>query len=410
VWLFEEHIVVIVCNSHTEGSVWWSFLYIRCAVILESILGWMVSCLLTEEKMTASNEGLLGLRGFLAFSVVIYHIYISGVLEKYIYEYPKENLLYFINYVGPISVNIFFVISGFLIIKSLTNKRTIKFFFLNRILRIYPVFLTIHLFIFTVGPLIGYKWMVGIGFLQYSIHFFSNFFLLPGMFPLPIAQIVAWSLSYELTFYVLSGIVFFIYRNQYLNNYLKYIFYVFFALICIAIIYIRPNALFFIVGIALFLGEDQIKKLYKPKKIFYFNGIIFLALIYLSYGKEPFNIFIPALLCFLFFLSIITEHGLISKFLQINLLQYLGKISYSLYMWHTFIMFPLKKLMPKISLYVFNTSFTFIIYAVLTIVLSIITSHLSYKYIEIKLTDYLKQLLMWRKNYKPVRPIFNEKN
>lgn len=89
-----------------------------------------MSCLLTEEKVKASNEGLLGLRGFLALSVVIYHIYISGVLEKYIYEYPKENLLYFINYVGPISVNIFFVISGFLIIKSLTNKKTIKFFFL----------------------------------------------------------------------------------------------------------------------------------------------------------------------------------------------------------------------------------------------------------------------------------------
>lgn len=356
-----------------------------------------MSCLLTEEKMKASNEGLLGLRGFLAFSVVIYHIYISGILEKYIYEYPKDNLLYLINYVGPISVNIFFVISGFLIIKSLTNKKTIKFFFLNRLLRIYPVFLTIHLFIFTVGPLIGYKWMVGIGFTQYSIHFFSNFFLLPGMFPLPIAQIVAWSLSYELTFYVLSGIVFFIYRDQYLNNYLKYIFYVFFALICIAIIYIRPNTLFFIVGIALFLSEDQIKKLYKPKKILYFNGSIFLVLIYLSYDREPFNL-IPALLSYLFFLSIITEHGLISKFLQINLLKYLGKISYSLYMWHTFIMFPLKKLTPKISLYVNTTSFTFIIYAVLTIALSIIISHLSYKYIEIKLTGYIKQLLIRRKN------------
>ncbi|KRE51047.1 hypothetical protein ASG85_19005 [Paenibacillus sp. Soil724D2] len=204
-------------------------------------------------------------------------------------------------------------------------------------------------------------------------------------------------MSYELTFYVLSGIVFFIYRNQYLNNYLKYIFYVFLVLICIGIIYIRPNTLFFIVGIALFLSEDQIKKLYKPKKILYFNGSIFLVLIYLSYDREPFNL-IPALLSFLFFLSIITEHGLISKFLQINLLKYLGKISYSLYMWHTLIMFPLKKLTPKISLYVNTTSFTFIIFAVLTIALSIITSHLSYKYIKIKLTDFIKQLLIRRKN------------
>ncbi len=59
--------------------------------------------------MRHTNETLVGLRGFLALSVVIYHIYVSAVLEKYIIEIPKEHLLYLINYAGPISVNLFFL-------------------------------------------------------------------------------------------------------------------------------------------------------------------------------------------------------------------------------------------------------------------------------------------------------------
>ncbi|WP_430080830.1 acyltransferase family protein [Paenibacillus ferrarius] len=65
------------------------------------------------------NETLVGLRGLLAISVVFYHIYGSAVLEKYIVEVPKGNLLYLLNNLGPISVNLFFAISGYLITKSL---------------------------------------------------------------------------------------------------------------------------------------------------------------------------------------------------------------------------------------------------------------------------------------------------
>ncbi len=51
-----------------------------------------------------TNGTIEGLRGFLAVSVLIFHIYGSAVLEKYIVEVPKENLFYLINYAGPISV------------------------------------------------------------------------------------------------------------------------------------------------------------------------------------------------------------------------------------------------------------------------------------------------------------------
>lgn len=217
------------------------------------------------------NYTLVGLRGLLALSVVIYHIYVSGVIEGYIVEAPRGSILNFINYAGPISVNLFFVISGYLITQSLLSKSTVREFAINRLLRIYPVFLSIHLIIFTVGPFIGYKWMDGIGIGAYLIHFFSNALLLPGMFQLPIAQIVAWSLSYEIFFYLISGLIWFIYKSPKIHKFGKYIFYVLMLILCIVIMYYRRDTLFFVVGVVLYFSQDKIKSTWKPGKAFYFD-------------------------------------------------------------------------------------------------------------------------------------------
>lgn len=60
--------------------------------------------------MQKINNTLVGLRGFLALSVVIFHIYGSSVLEGYIKGFASDNILYAINYAGPISVNLFLLL------------------------------------------------------------------------------------------------------------------------------------------------------------------------------------------------------------------------------------------------------------------------------------------------------------
>ncbi|UKS25942.1 acyltransferase [Paenibacillus sp. HWE-109] len=342
--------------------------------------------------MKQLNNTLAGLRGFLALSVVIYHIYGSAVLEKYITGFSEDNILYAINYAGPISVNLFFVISGYLILKSLTTKSSIWQFFVDRILRIYPVFLTIHILVFSIGPVIGYKWMDKIAITPYIVHFLTNLLLLPGMFNFPIAQIVAWSLSYEAIFYLIAGSLFFVWHKSIINSYLKYTFLILTTVICILIFYFRPSALFFLVGVIVFLYESTMKRWFKPHKIFYLSGIIAFCLLYLSYDLQIFSTAASLVLALLLFITIIAEYGLLSTILRLRLIRYLGRISYSLYMWHTMVMFPLKKLMGKISLYISNPSILLLIYAFITITLSIIVSHLSYTYIEIKLANRLRAL------------------
>lgn len=343
--------------------------------------------------MKKMNDTLTGLRGWLAISVVIFHIYGSAILEGYLKEYPRDHWSYLINYAGPISVNLFFIISGYLITRTLLQHGTVKRFAINRILRIYPVFLFIHLIVFAAGPWIGYKWMADIGILSYAAHFVSNLLLLPGVFPLPIAQIVAWSLSYEMVFYLLAGLVFVIYRKGSMAVPVKAMLLGTLLLVSGVLIYYRPNMLFFIVGIASYFTESFLRRAYPYRRAFYLNGIILFGLLYFSYtyNIQYGYILIPLMIGYLFFQSILLQRGLLSRLLQLRPMQYLGKISYSLYMWHTMVMFPLKKVMPKLGAIFPYPWFVFVVYALLSLVLSIVVSHISYRMIELRLTNYLKR-------------------
>lgn len=106
---------------------------------------------------------------------------------------------------GHRGVELFFLISGYLIAGSLVRHGDATRFLVQRLVRIYPAFLVPHLLIFMVGPWVGYGWMAEVDLLGWVAHFFSNLLLLPGLFPLPIANIVAWTLSLEMAFYFLAA-------------------------------------------------------------------------------------------------------------------------------------------------------------------------------------------------------------
>ena len=115
---------------------------------------------------------------------------------------------------GRHGVELFFTISGYLISGSLVRHGKAKTFLIDRAVRIYPVFLVIHVIVFLTGPLIGYKWMVGLTPVQWTFDFISNALFLPGIFNLPLAQLSAWSLSYEALFYLITAAAFIGFRTR----------------------------------------------------------------------------------------------------------------------------------------------------------------------------------------------------
>ncbi|MFY4670306.1 acyltransferase family protein [Bacillus anthracis] len=340
------------------------------------------------------NLTIHGLRGLAAILVVLYHIYKMGQTGGFFSEKPVEGFFKIYYNFGSMGVNIFFMISGFLIIGSLSRYFDIKSFLINRIIRIYPVFLTLHLIVFLMGPIINYEWLGSVSTKEYLEGFFVNLFLLPGIFDLPLAQKNAWSLSYEFTFYVISSLFFYsIYKME------KGIFQKIFIsmLICITFIifYNHPTAIFFVIGVCIYYCYKHLKSKYTYKKYYILNGLVLLPTTFFLYDPKDSIAILPLILSGWLFWTVVNEEGILSKILKRRSFQYLGNISYSLYLIHPFAMFPLKVIFSteKIKNLIGNEYLSIGLFGVLSIIGAIIASHVSYVLIEVWFTNKMKTRL-----------------
>jgi peptidoglycan/LPS O-acetylase OafA/YrhL len=110
---------------------------------------------------------------------------------------------------GTFSVILFFLISGYLIVKSWDNNNNIRAFLLNRILRIYPGFIVASIIsCFLIGPFVGYENY----FKQFNYrHFIEGLFLLnmprtPHVFPGSFFELInasMWTINNEFVCYIL---------------------------------------------------------------------------------------------------------------------------------------------------------------------------------------------------------------
>lgn len=115
--------------------------------------------------------------------------------------------------ISTVSLSTFFIISGYLIAKSVENSKSFKTFLNNRLLRIFPgLFVCIILTILVLGPITTYlplntyfsdsnTWGY---FINLSIYRFQ--LALPGVFTSNTVQTIngsIWTLGYEFLFYIL---------------------------------------------------------------------------------------------------------------------------------------------------------------------------------------------------------------
>ena len=114
---------------------------------------------MSSKETSLFFPNLNGVRFIAAFWVIIHHI------EQYKEKFGYDNQLFytrFIRLIGPLSVFLFFVLSGFLITslllveKERTNTINIKSFYMRRVLRIWPLYyFTVFLGLFVL-PSITY--------------------------------------------------------------------------------------------------------------------------------------------------------------------------------------------------------------------------------------------------------------
>ncbi len=313
------------------------------------------------------------LRGFAVFIVFLYH----------------TNLEFFQN--GYLGVDIFFVISGFVIISRLMNnlnKNEINLleFYVSRLKRILPNLIFIisltYLFYLLLGPSDFSLFnetifaLIGISNLYYINHskdYFENIFVDPLGH--------TWSLGVEEQFYILFPIIIFI-SLRYFSKNLNFLKSVILLLLLISLFlfihYLNINEQYafyfsplrfweFLFGSLIYFLPKNILK----NNLFFIFSILILIIIFL-YGHQ-FNYLIKNIsIVVMTVLYIVSYKDL--NFINIKKLITFGNISYSFYLWHLPIIFFAE--LYIINIYNIHIFFSFI----LTTLLSLLT----YKYIEQK--------------------------
>lgn len=348
------------------------------------------------------------LRALSVLLVILYH-----------FGFPVPN--------GFIGVDIFFVISGYVITKSLLNRKEtckwnlVKSFYFRRIKRLFPAF--IFCFIITtlsviafVSPNQGHQqnslktsFFALFGLSNYSLPRWSGgYFDTSGTFLNPYQH--TWSLSVEEQFYLFFPFLFiFLISSKSKFNRFRFGILIIFIFLSLTSIQIRQvgefglpsNAIYFstvarlwefLLGVVACIYSDRfrfINKKYQPFSGFFRAITIFLLVVFAIYPglkieENMYLLIIPTIASSLYLLTI-TENSTHEKpkfgvYLS-QLVQYVGNSSYSLYLWH----WPIWVMMNIILLD--QRQFLLPLSALLTLLFG----HFSYRYVEKFLEPKLQQ-------------------
>jgi peptidoglycan/LPS O-acetylase OafA/YrhL len=175
------------------------------------------------------NQSIDGLRGLCASSVLLFHAFGQiSMFKNYDWSWHEPLSLF--------GVEVFFIISGYLMLESARRHETAGRFVLARIRRVYPTYMALQIIVFSIGYLTNGK---GLGDPIYFVErFVIDGLMLPGMLPIDPIQTVAWTLSYEAAFYLLVAGM----RSR--PDWAI-------AFVCVLISMFRTEFIFFALGIAL---------------------------------------------------------------------------------------------------------------------------------------------------------------
>jgi peptidoglycan/LPS O-acetylase OafA/YrhL len=341
-------------------------------------------------KSKEYNSNINGLRGACALAVMCHHIW-NGPRDNGWFLIGNSTALkiadFFIDSF-QFSVDIFFMISGYVIVNSLLRHRNVGEFYWNRFLRIYPVYFVILLLIFLVGPFFHYTHLPGTFSLAWVGSFLVNLALVPGLYPMHAALIVAWTLSYEWMFYIIVGLGYAIHaaRGKVPSR--------IFLILCGGLFcWFYPRAMFFAVGASVFFmhasGALSSSRLHRLRGVPWILGMFFFLELFSRQGLAPLRLGVLGALAFgfLFFAGLVVRK---KSILQAPVVQYFGTISYSFYMWHTVVMFGAKRLID-LEFHHDSIYFRIFLLGLATFTLSTFISHLSYQFIERKLTERIRK-------------------
>ncbi len=356
-------------------------------------------------------EGLDSLRGIAALIVLIGHyMMVFPAYESYRYELNSPFIVYLVKETpfrmffssGNESVILFFVLSGFVLYLSITNNKFhYSTYIIKRICRIYVPYLVAILIAITVKLLLSH----------HDMPFISNWFskswttsetaalllkhlFFIGQYNTNAYNNVIWSLVHEMRISIIFPLLIFLFIRKKLRH----------SLLCFIVLTLSS-----IMGLYLF-GSGM--KLTSILLSFHYITIFFMGALLAKYRQVLFDhtlkmrktikivLLMIAMICFLYegmigeidflnnyifrdyvvscgvciFLIMSVSSRTFSSILKYRVLTLLGKISYSLYLYHLIVLFSF--------MYLFYDKLPTILILILSLLFSLLLSSLSYLFVE----------------------------
>ena len=247
-------------------------------------------------------------------------------------------------HIGCMGVDLFFIISGFVILLTIENTATIKEFVVNRFARLYPVYWTgVIMTTLLIIYLNGFK-------IELLKQFFCNLTMFQYFFNVSDIDGPYWTLTIELCFYffiifvkALNGIgrVLFWGGFSFFLSLASFFLYLIFPEVITLIVKRFPLIVYFplfYAGILFFLIKQKRYDQFKLYVILFLTYIVQILLFDMFYHNRgviscfeySFVLLIIYLLMVLFVLDKL-------KFIKMKFIRFLGSISYSLYVIHFYI-------------------------------------------------------------------------
>ena len=341
------------------------------------------------------------LRGIACISVMLFH---------YTYYYDQnwkhsQKPLVLFEY-GRYGVELFFLLSGFVIFMSLKNK-SVQDFAVLRFWRLFPTYWVAIVFIFIISKIVILSPEVPAHGSISLLELLANFTMLPTIFSLRYVDSSHWSLGFELLFYLHIAVIFFI-TNERENLILS-------ALLLLTSISIFWHSFIRYFNIEAWMtvwwNEDMSHWQYILAKLFvlpYINLFLIGVSFYLLYQKQTLRLPIFGIifgiisdyfiwgwehLVAVVFITLLFYTAIFFRlpFLRSGLLVDLGTISYSLYLIHQNIGFRIIQVTEKLGV---NSNV-----AILTAIVSaIVLAHPLYFVIEKPSYEFVKFRLAVRKD------------
>lgn len=316
------------------------------------------------------------LRGLAALAVVIYHYF-----YRYDILYGHEGLSTEWAQLGKLGVQLFFMVSGFVIYWTLNRVDKPLDFLVSRFSRLYPTFWFSALLTFTIISFFGLPGR------EINLHHaIMNAFMFHEYAGIKHIDGVYWTLTIELTFYFWIFIFF-------ITGVLKYTEYLFSPLIMISVLQSQGliefseliNKILMLQYLSYFLAGICFYKLMNKLANKFTYAILMLCMVSTLFVFSKGVFLITSAFYLLFFLAVSGR----LKFLSIKPLVILGSMSYSLYLLH-----------QNIGYIVINKLYNIGVNPILSIILAILTT-LSLAYLTTRFVEK-PSLIVIRNAYRKI--------